>query len=141
MKKEVKRISLWFSFFRIYRAKLYEKIVLLFAGLWSWLFPSSTLNLGILFPFPVTVSAIVTPEQKNFFNVDLYKPQESSQEFLENFGPGTFSSSEDAASDEANDAQLYLDMVQSIQIWQRNKQMVMTILDARWRFILQFLLS
>ena len=108
------------------RGKLYEKICFfLFAGLWSWLFPSSSLNLGILFPFPVTVvSAIVSPEQKNFFNVDLYQPPESSQEFIENFGPGTFSFSEDASSDEANDAQLYLDMVQSIQSWQRNKQMV-----------------
>ena len=40
---------------------------------------------------------------------------------LENFGPGTFASAEEIAADEENDAKLWFDLIQSMEIWQNNK--------------------
>ena len=64
------------------------------------------------------VSAIVSES----FHLDLRKSLEEVL-FLDTFGPGTFATPEEIEADEANDAQLYLDMVESIRVWQRNKQL------------------
>ena len=40
---------------------------------------------------------------------------------MEAFGPGTFSTPEEMASDEENDAKLWVDIVESIKNWQQNK--------------------
>ena len=40
---------------------------------------------------------------------------------LETFGPGTFATPEEIASDEENDAKLWVDIVQSIKQWQQSK--------------------
>ena len=51
---------------------------------------------------------------------------------LENFGPGTFASAEEIAADEENDAKLWFDLIQSMEIWQNNK----FIRDKRKRYII-----
>ena len=89
------------------------------SGLLQWLFPS-----GIPI-FPPLVSAIVTQNSKNNNN-DLTKSifAEDLTEnnlLLDNFGPGSFASSEELASDEENDAKLYNDVIQSIKDWQIRK--------------------
>jgi len=40
---------------------------------------------------------------------------------LEAFGPGTFATLEEMASDEENDAKLWTDIVESIKDWQQSK--------------------
>ena len=96
----------------------------LIPGLWSWLFPSSlslfTLNLGIRLIPPASAASEVTPASPQKINLDLSQPPENL--LLETFGPGTFATPEEVASDEANDDQLYYHMVESIRIWQRNKR-------------------
>ena len=71
------------------------------------------------------MSAIVTQNSKNNNN-DLTKSifAEDLTEnnlLLDNFGPGSFASSEELASDEENDAKLYNDVIQSIKDWQIRK--------------------
>ena len=65
---------------------------------------------------------------KNDLSTDsLYTDQDDSSldnnplALLETFGPGSFATPEEIASDEENDAKLWMDMLQSIQQWQRNK--------------------
>ena len=98
--------------------------LLLIPGLWSWFFPSSlslfTLNLGICLIPPASAASEVTPASPQKITLDLSQPPENL--LLETFGPGTFATPEEVASDEANDDQLYYHMVESIRIWQRNKR-------------------
>ena len=73
------------------------------------------------------MSAIVTKSNNEdlepLFSDDLSNSiqEEDKSLLLENFGPGTFASPEEIASDEKNDAKLWLDIVESIKEWQQQK--------------------
>jgi hypothetical protein len=72
------------------------------------------------------VSAIVTQQSTkvniiNDLDQSSHQYLKSSTLLMDDFGPTTFSSSNEIAEDEENDAKLWIDVVESIRQWQQNK--------------------